>query len=97
MQHTGYTQLLITGLFWPTKTIKCPIFKWRLPQADLGEDHPVTIGLLQRAGYYTRDPGEGMGKCSFIPTRLHGGLGHGGREREELLNKKMDLEDDKTG
>lgn len=84
-QQTSYAQLLITGLFSLTKTIKCSTLKWRLPQADLGEDHPFTIELLQRAEYYTREPGEGLRKCPCIPTGCHGGLrlGHRGREQEE--------------
>lgn len=91
-QQTSYAQLLITGLFCLTKTIKCSTFKWRLPQADLGEDHPFTIELLQRAEYYTGDPVEGLGKCPCTPTGCHGRLhlGHRGRERE-LRRKKMDL------
>lgn len=39
-RRTSDPQLLITGLLCLTKTIKRSTFKWRLPQADLGEDHP---------------------------------------------------------
>lgn len=48
VQQTTRAQLLITGLFCLTKIIKCSTFKWRLPQADLGEDHLFTIELSQR-------------------------------------------------
>lgn len=73
-KQTDGAQLLITGLFCLTKTIKCSTFTGRLPQADLEEDHPLTIGLSWSAEYYVRDPGEGRGKCCCIPTGCHGRL-----------------------
>lgn len=95
-KQTSYAQLLITGLFCLTQTIKCSTFKGHLPQADLGEDHPFTIGLLRSAEYYMRDPGEARGKCSCIPTGCRGRLlsWHREGEGEEVQCKKMDSEDD---
>lgn len=74
------TQVLITGLFCFTKAIKCSASQWRLPQADLGEDHPLTEGSHTTEDY-TRDP--------WTPSGCHGRLRlgvAGDRERRNSVD-----------
>lgn len=86
-----YAQLLITGLFCLTKTIKCSTFKWRLPRADLGEDDPSAAGITQTAECSMSDPGEGLRKCFCTATGCHGSLRSGHRRRKKDEHREEDL------